>query len=73
MEYTVLGDTVNTAARIESTVATPDQVSVGETTYQRTKDIFDYTHLGKFKVKGKAKAISVYTAVPTLSKKGLIY
>lgn len=73
MEYTVLGDTVNTASRIESVAAVPNQVTVGENTYQLTKHLFGYTPLGEFDVKGKAKAISVYTAAPPQSKKPLIY
>ncbi|MBN1352717.1 FHA domain-containing protein [candidate division KSB1 bacterium] len=73
MEYTVLGDTVNIAERIESAVASPNQVAVGEITYQRTSGLFDYTALGEFKVKGKANTIKAYLATRPVEGDGLIY
>ncbi len=59
MDYTVIGDTVNTASRLES-IAESNQILVGELTYQAVKDKFHIQEIGEKKVKGKKEAIMVY-------------
>ncbi len=66
-EYTVLGDTVNTASRLESSVAKPGMVVIGENTYEATKDLFECRPMGKATLKGKAKEVTVFEV---LSAKG---
>jgi len=59
-EYTVLGDTVNTASRLESSVATPMTVVIGENTYAMVKDEFECRALGPKELKGKGKVVSAF-------------
>jgi adenylate cyclase len=59
MDYTVIGDTVNTASRLES-IAKPNQILLGETTYEEVKGKFKIREIGKKTVKGKKKEIMVF-------------
>ena len=65
-EYTVLGDTVNTASRLESSVARPMTVVIGENTYHAVKDQFDCRSLGNATLKGKEKEVAVFEVVSSL-------
>ncbi len=59
-EYTVLGDTVNTASRLESSVAKPGTVVIGANTSELVEGLFETRALGTFKVKGKALEIPAF-------------
>src|SRR5215216_450196 len=71
-QYTVIGDAVNTASRIQS-VAQPGQILVGQSVYRLTKDVFNFAEGGEITVKGKKKSIRVYTPLgirPRLTRFG---
>jgi adenylate cyclase len=63
MEYTVLGNTVNLAARIESTACKANQVVVGEPTYALVKDQFVAEPIGPFRLKGISEEANVYRII----------
>jgi class 3 adenylate cyclase/tetratricopeptide (TPR) repeat protein len=59
MEYLAIGDSVNTAARMQS-AAEPGTVLISEDTYQLIKHAFDCRPRGAIEVKGKSMPIEVY-------------
>lgn len=59
MDYTAVGDAVNTAARLES-LAKPGQILISETTYEAVKDRIRVSSPGKLQMKGKEQEIVVY-------------
>lgn len=59
MDYTVIGDAVNTASRLES-IAKPNQILIGEETYERVQGKFNIRSVGPRKVKGKTLEVMVY-------------
>jgi adenylate cyclase len=50
--YDIWGDTVNTAARMESN-SEPGKINISETTYNLVKDKFNCTYRGEIEAKGK--------------------
>ena len=62
--YDVLGDSVSTAARIESKCKEYGCVLlVGENTYEKTKDDFFYLKVDDLAVKGKTVGIGIWTVL----------
>jgi adenylate cyclase len=59
MDYTAIGDTVNTAARLESN-SKPGQILLSWSTYERVRDRVEASFLGEIKVKGKELGLPVY-------------
>lgn len=67
MEFTAIGDTVNTASRIEGlTKKLGQELLVSEAVYQSTKDLYSYKKGYRMSVKGKEDKLKVY--VPEASR-----
>jgi adenylate cyclase len=59
-EFTVLGDVVNTAARMQSEVASPGEIVISGPTYERIRDRVTVRPLGSRMLRGRATALDVY-------------
>nr|MBQ8251753.1 adenylate/guanylate cyclase domain-containing protein [Lachnospiraceae bacterium] len=62
MDYTAIGDTVNTAARLESN-AKKGQVLISDAVYERVKDRVEVEEIGEIPLKGKSKGVFVYSVI----------
>jgi class 3 adenylate cyclase/FixJ family two-component response regulator len=59
LDYTVIGDTVNTAQRLQS-AANPGQIIISESCYQKVKESFNCSKVGEVKLKNKANPVMIY-------------
>ena len=62
-EFTVLGDVVNTASRLESTVAKPDQIVISKDTLDKIGNAFQVQPLGGVKLRGRDTELEVFEVV----------
>ncbi len=62
LDYTVIGDVVNTAQRLQS-AAQPGQIIIEESAYQRIKESFTCNKVGEVNLKNKQKALTIYEVV----------
>lgn len=60
MDYTAIGDTVNTAARLESN-AKPGQILISQDVYEQVKERVQVTEVGVIPLKGKSNGVFVYS------------
>ena len=60
VDYTVLGNAVNVAARLEEFVAQPGDIVVGPETFGAVKDRFEVAQLGFFALKGLSAQVPLY-------------
>jgi class 3 adenylate cyclase/FixJ family two-component response regulator len=62
LDYTVIGDTVNTAARLQD-AAKENQIVICESCYDKVKEAFQCKKLGSISMKNKAQPLTVYEVV----------
>ena len=62
-EFTTLGDVVNTASRLESNVAEPDQIVISETTRSRLGSAFQVRSLGSVKIRGRQSQVEAFEVI----------
>lgn len=59
MDYTVIGDAVNTAQRLQS-IAGAGQIIINEDTWQKVKESFQCKKIGEVNLKNKTNPVPVY-------------
>lgn len=64
-DFTAIGDTVNTAARLESNAAA-GTVLIGTPMYERLKDRIEVISMGEIPLKGKSENLTVYEVTKIL-------
>ena len=59
LDYTVIGDTVNIAARLQD-AAQPNQILISEDCYEQVKEAFQCKKIGSIELKNKAQPLVTY-------------
>ena len=59
LDYTVIGDTVNTAQRLQS-VAAPNQILISKAAYEKVKESFNCRKVGEVSLKNKTNPVNIY-------------
>lgn len=62
LDYTVIGDVVNTAQRLQS-AAEPGQIIINETAYTAIKESFNCSKIGDVVLKNKENPVTIYNVV----------
>ena len=68
MDYTVLGNGVNLASRLESS-ANSNEILISENTYNLIKNKIQCNYFDEIKVKGKAHSIKTFQVIRKKNKK----
>ena len=67
VDYTVLGNAVNVAARMEEFVAGPGEICIGPATYEATRSLFRVAQMGHFSLKGLSTQVPMYKVIEAVS------
>ncbi|HJW14451.1 MAG TPA: adenylate/guanylate cyclase domain-containing protein, partial [Thermoanaerobaculia bacterium] len=73
VDYTVLGNAVNVAARMEEFVAGAGETVIGPETYQAVKSRFSVAQMGQFALKGLSAQVPMYKVLGPLSQDDTLY
>ncbi len=68
-DYTVMGDAVNLAARLQH-AAQAGQILVGEATHRATSAVIDYSARGTIQVRGKSEPVNTWEAAGVKTRRG---
>ena len=66
LDYTAIGDVVNTAKRLESTACVPGQVVIGPDTHERIEGRFLCEAMPELQLKGKELAVAPYRVISAI-------
>ena len=67
VDYTVLGNAVNVAARMEEFVASAGDICIGPATYEAIKGQFRVAQMGHFSLKGLSTQVPMYKVIAATS------
>lgn len=62
LDYTVIGDTVNTAQRLQA-AAKEDQIIISESSYEKIKESFNCIKVGEVSLKNKTNPVVIYAVM----------
>lgn len=62
LDYTMIGDVVNTAQRLQS-VAAPGQIIINESSYEKIKQSFSCIKVNEVRLKNKENPVTIYNVV----------
>lgn len=68
-DYTVIGDTVNVAARLEK-IAPTGKILVSREFYERAKHAFEFSLFGEVEIKGKSVPVACYILLAARKTRG---
>ncbi|MEO8431076.1 MAG: adenylate/guanylate cyclase domain-containing protein [Acidobacteriota bacterium] len=67
VDYTVLGNAVNVAARMEEFVAGAGEICIGPATYEATRSLFRVAQMGHFSLKGLSTQVPMYKVIDVVA------